>query len=174
MYDFYSIKLRCDLCDVTIYENKVHLDDEEKYDLPSGKQVECKYFRAAGWCLDCRRDRLIYAPYPIDKAKEEIQRRQLQLQAITSDWLFQLFGSFMKAKQLRVRQLRTKIALLRNIIEFANQRRDYERQFCSICGSVHIIPLFKGVRILELITHTCGEPVSCETHTGVYAWNTLT
>lgn len=173
MYDFYSIKLRCDYCNVTIYENKVHLDDEEQYDLPSGKKVACKFFRAAGWCLDCRRDRLIYAPYPIDKAKEEILRRQKQLHAITSDWLYQLFSAFMKEKRIRVRKLKAKIVVLRNVIEFAQQRQDYERQFCSVCGSIHIIPLYKGTRMLELITHSCGEPVSCEVDTGVYAWNTL-
>ena len=173
MYDFYSIKLRCELCEVSVYENKVHLDDEEQYDLPSGKKIPSKYFRAAGWCLDCRRDRLIYAPYPLDKAKEEIQRRQSQLLAITGDWLFQIFGRFMKRKRTRVRKLKAKIIVLRNVLEFARNRQDYDRQFCSTCGSIHIIPLYKGTRHLELITHSCGEPVRCEVDTGVYAWNPL-
>lgn len=173
MYDFYSIRLRCNYCNVTIYENKVHLDDEEQYDLPSGKKVASKLFRAAGWCLDCRRDRLIYAPYPIDKAKEEILRRQKQLHGITSDWFYQLFSVFMKEKRIQVRKLKAKIVVLRNVIEFAQQRQDYERQFCSVCGSIHIIPLYKGPRMLELITHSCGEPVSCEVDTGLYAWNTI-
>ena len=173
MYDFYSIKVRCDLCKTTIYENKVHLDDSEKYDLPSGKQIACKFFRMPGWCLDCKRDRLIYSPYPVDKAINEISRRKAQLAEITSGWLYQLFGPFMKSTQERRKRLRVKIFELRNIIEFAKVRRDYDRQYCSECGSAHIIPLQKGTRSREVVTHRCGEIVLCDVDTGRYAWNDL-
>ena len=99
--------------------------------------------------------------------------RQAQLAQITSGFLFQLFGSFMKATRNRCNRLRAKILELRGIIEFAKVRRDYERQFCSECGSIHIIPLQKGTCSLELITHSCGEIVTCDVDTGTYAWNSV-
>lgn len=171
MTDFYNIKLFCELCDVTIYEDKIHLDDGEIYELPSGGTVASKYFRGAGWCLDCKSDKLIYAPYPITQAIHEISRLQSKLNQITSSWIFQTFGRLMVATQARSKRIQQKILKQKNIVEFAQTRSDYERQYCTSCGSIHIIPLTKRTKSIELITHLCGEPVSCEIDTGDYAWN---
>lgn len=171
MADFYNIKLFCELCDVTIYEDKIHLDDGEIYELPSGETVASKYFRGAGWCIDCKSDKLIYAPYPITQAIHEMSRLQSKLSLITSSWIFQTFGRLMTATQKRSKRIQQQILKQKNIIEFARTRSDYERQYCLACGSSHIIPLTKRTKSIELITHLCGEAVSCEVDTGDYAWN---
>lgn len=171
MTDFYNIKLLCELCNVTIYEDKIHLDDGEIYDLPSGETVASKYFRSVGWCMDCKGDKLIYAPYPIKQAIIEMSQLQSKLSQITSSWIFQTFGSLMTATRAKSKKIQQKILKQKNIIEFARTRPDYERQYCVSCGSSHIIPLTKNTKSIEIITHICGEPVSCEIDTGDYAWN---
>jgi hypothetical protein len=170
MADFYNIKLFCELCNVTVYEDKLHLDDGEIYDLPSGETVASKYFRGVGWCMDCKGDKLIYAPYPVTEAIHEISRLQSKLRQITSSWTFRTFGFLMTATQARSKKIQQKILKQKNIIEFARTRADYERQYCIACGSSHIIPLTKRTKSIELITHTCGEVVACQIDTGDYAW----
>lgn len=171
MADFYNIKLFCELCNVTIYEDKIHLDDGEIYPLPSGGTVASKYFRGVGWCIDCKSDKLIYAPYPVTQAMTEIFRLQAILHQITSSWIFQTFGRLMTATQERSKKIQQQILKQKNIIEFAHTKSDYERQYCIACGSSHIVPLTKRTKSIELVTHLCGEPVSCEIDTGDYAWN---
>lgn len=170
MTDFYNIKLFCELCNVTIYEDKIHLDDGEHYELPSGGTVASKYFRGVGWCMDCKGDKLIYAPYPIAQATNEISKLQSKLSQITSSWTFRTFGSLMIATQARSKKIQQKILKQKNIVEFARSRPDYERQYCTSCGSSHIIPLTKRTKSIDLITHICGEAVSCEIDMGDYAW----
>jgi len=171
MADFYNLKLFCSLCDMTIYENKIHLDDGETYDLPSGGTIESKYFREVGWCLDCKGDKLIYAPYPITKASNEIAKLQYKLNRITSSWTFRMFGWLMVEAQAKSKRIQKKIQKFRSIIDFAKSKSDYERQYCAVCGSTNIVPLTKETKSIDLITHLCGEPVSCEVDTGDYAWN---
>jgi hypothetical protein len=170
MTDFYNIKLFCELCNVTIYEDKIHLDDGETYALPSGATVASKYFRGVGWCMDCKGDKLIYAPYPVPQAINEISLLQSQLSQITSSWTFRTFGRLMTLTQARAKKIQQKILKQKNIVEFAHTRADYERQYCIACGSSHIIPLTKRTKSIELITHICGESVSCQIDTGDYAW----
>jgi transcription elongation factor Elf1 len=82
-----------------------------------------------------------------------------------------MFGWLMVEAQAKSKRIQKKIQKFRSIIDFAKSKSDYERQYCAVCGSTNIVPLTKETKSIDLITHLCGEPVSCEVDTGDYAWN---